>query len=173
MKYRRSILVAAALVTLVALFALIAPAVAKADAESGLGFRGWGPRLGISINPDQFYFGGHLDIGNLARHVRFQPNAELGFGDHVKLFTLNAEAAYRFYSAWNVWTPYVGGGIGMNFKTVDLPRGGHDSTTDLGINVLGGIERGLASGDRFFIEAKFSLDDVPDAKFGIGWTFFP
>ena len=44
---------------------------------SDIGFRGWGPRLGVSINPDQFHFGAHLDFGNFARHVRFQPNIEL------------------------------------------------------------------------------------------------
>ncbi len=165
MKVARMILVVAAMgITL-------GPTLALADHESDVGFRGWGPRVGLSLDPDQVHFGAHLDFGNFARHVRFQPNVELGFGDNVKLFTINAEAAYRFSSTWDVWSPYLGGGLGANIKSFD---NGHDndSDTDIGLNLLGGIEKGLASGDRFFVEAKLSLNDVPDAKVTIGWTFY-
>ncbi len=157
---------------LVATLALIlGPALALAGPDTDVGFRGWGPRIGLSLNPDQVHFGAHLDFGNFAKHVRFQPNLELGFGDNVKLFTANAEAAYRFSSHWDVWSPYLGGGIGANVKSVDV---GKDTTshTDLGVNLLGGVEKGLSDGDRFFIEGKFSLNDVPDAKVTVGWTFY-
>jgi hypothetical protein len=154
-----------------ALAVALIPALALAGPDTDVGFRGWGPRVGLSLNPDQFYFGAHLDFGNFARHVRFQPNLELGFGDHLKLFTVNAEVAYRFSSEWDVWTPYLGGGVGANIKSYDA--GGHNnSQTDLGVNLLGGIEKGLSGGDRFFIEAKVSLNDVPDAKIAVGWTFY-
>lgn len=138
-----------------------------------IGFRGWGPRVGLSLNPDQVHFGAHLDYGQFANHVRFQPNLELGFGDGVKLFTINAEAAYRFNSTWDVWTPYLGGGVGANIESKDDEQNSK-SETDLvlGVNLLGGFEKGLSNGDRFFVEAKVSVNDVPDAKIAIGWTFF-
>jgi len=175
------VLIAAALA--LALGPALAPADTGTEVVSGsdtkfvsgpdtkIGFRGWGPQVGLSLNPDQVHFGAHLDYGQFANHVRFQPNLELGFGDDVKLFTVNAEAAYRFNSTWDVWTPYLGGGVGVNIKSVD---NGEENTsqTDLGVNLLGGFERGLANGDRFFIEAKVSLNDVPDAKIAVGWTFF-
>jgi hypothetical protein len=164
-KSTRTILIAAALAV------ALGPALALADPETDVGFRGWGPRVGLSLNPDQVHFGAHLDYGNFARHVRFQPNIELGFGDDVKLFTANAEAAYRFSSKWDVWTPYLGGGIGANITSVDDGED-NSSQTDLGVNLLGGIEKGLSNGDRFFIEGKFSLNDVPDAKVAVGWTFY-
>ena len=165
MKSSRLILIAAALAV------ALSPALALAGPDTDVGFRGWGPRVGLSLNPDQVHFGAHLDYGQFANHVRFQPNLELGFGDGVKLFTANAEAAYRFSSTWDVWTPYLGGGIGVNIKSID---DGEDNTsqTDLGVNLLGGLEKGLGNGDRFFVEAKVSLNDVPDAKIAIGWTFF-
>ena len=158
-----------------ALFAVLlalalTPGVVRADPYTDVGFRGWGPRLGLSINPDQFHFGAHLDFGNFAQHVRFQPNFEMGFGDHMTLATLNAEAAYRFRADWDTWTPYLGGGLGANFKRFD--EGNKDWNSDVGVNALGGIERGLSDGDRFFVEAKFSLNDIPDAKITIGWTFY-
>ncbi len=155
----------------VALGVAIGPALALASPETEVGFRGWGPRIGLSVNPDQVHFGAHADFGQFAKHVRFQPNLELGLGDDVKLVTLNAEAAYRFSSRWNVWSPYLGGGLGANIKSYDNGKA-NTSHTDLGVNLLGGIERGLSSGDRFFVEGKVSLNDVPDFKVTAGWTFY-
>lgn len=144
--------------------------LASAAPATGAGYRGWGPRLGLSSGPDAIHFGAHLDYGNFADHVRFQPNFEMGIGDNVKLFALNAEAAYRFQSRWDVWSPYLGGGIGANIKSFDR-TGSNDTRTDLGINLLGGIERGLSRGDRFFLELKLSVNDDPDLKVTAGWTF--
>lgn len=157
-----------------ALAVALGPGLALADPQTDVGFRGWGPRVGLSLDPDQIHFGAHLDFGLLAPQVRFQPNVELGFGDNVDLFTLNAEAAYRFSARWDVWAPYLGGGLGANIKRFDRdrPDGNGDSHTDLGVNLLGGIEKGLSNGDRFFVETKFSLNDVPDAKATVGWTFY-
>jgi len=138
-----------------------------------VGFRGWGPRVGLTVDPDQIHFGAHLDFGNFGRRVRFQPNFELGFGDNITLAALNLEAAYRFQSTWAIWTPYLGGGLGLNYYSWDNDRDhGDDSDTKVGLNVLGGVERGLASGDRFFAEIKIGIGDSPDFKFTIGWTFF-
>ena len=159
------------IMTAAVLAVALVPAAAGADPYTDVGFRGWGPRVGLSLNPDQMHFGAHLDFGNFAEHVRFQPNVELGFGDDVKLFTVNAEAAYRFTSRWDIWSPYIGGGVGANIKSFDV-NGDNRSETDMGVNLLGGIEKGLANGDRFFIEGKFSLNDVPDAKAAVGWTFY-
>jgi len=135
------------------------------------GYRGWGPRLGLTMDPDQVHFGAHVDFGNLARHVRFQPNVEVGVGDDLTLVALNFEGAYRFSSRWDSWTPYLGGGPGLNFVGNDNGglRGG--SHTDVGLNLLGGIDRGLHDGSRFFIETKLGLVDAPDVKFTVGWTF--
>lgn len=167
MAHTRTILIAATLGV------ALASAPAMASPETDIGFRGWGPRLGLSVSPDQVHFGAHLDFGQFANHVRFQPNIEMGFGDNVKLFTLNAEASYRFIEQWDVWSPYLGGGLGANIKSFDNGNGNDSETqTDLGVNLLGGIEKGLANGDRFFIEGKFSLNDVPDAKVTVGWTFY-
>ncbi len=42
----------------------------------------------------------------------------------------------------------------------------------MGLNVLGGIEKGLSDGDRFFTEAKLGFADAPDFKLTVGWTFY-
>ncbi|MFN0151451.1 MAG: hypothetical protein ACKVU1_12180 [bacterium] len=160
--------------TLLALTLALAPSAARgSDPHSDIGFRGWGPRVGLTFDPDQFHFGAHMDFGNFAKHVRFQPNIEVGLGDDITLVAINFEAAYRFRESWDVWSPYLGGGIGANIVSYDSNGLGDDSSTDLGVNVLGGIEKGLSSGDRFFLEAKLGLvDESPDVKLTAGWTFY-
>jgi hypothetical protein len=160
-----------------ALLLAIAPGIATAqDDASGkddLGFRGWGPRVGLTMDPDQVHIGAHMDYGVFGPRVRFQPNIEAGFGDNITLIAFNFEAAYRFRDRWDAWTPYLGGGIGLDWWNYDdnFP-GNNDSDTDLGASILGGIERGLSNGNRFFVEAKLGLSDAPDAKFTVGWTFY-
>ena len=158
---------------------ILTPAHALASSETEVGLRGWGPRFGLSLDPDQIHFGAHADFGNFARHVRFQPNIELGFGDNLTLVAVNFEAAYRFQSRWDIWTPYLGGGLGLNFGREnhgykERDRWWHDnSDTDIGLNILGGAERGLRNGDRFFAEAKLGFSAAPNLKLTAGWTFFP
>lgn len=165
----RCFVIAAALATL----ALVPNAARASDPLSDLGFRGWGPRLGLTFSPDQFHFGAHTDFGAFAPRVRFQPNVEVGLGDNLTLVTLNFEAAYRFRETWDVWSPYLGGGLGLNFASYDSEGLDDDTSTDLGVSVLGGIEKGLSSGDRFFVETKLGLvDESPDVKVTVGWTFY-
>ena len=148
-----------------------APTVARATPDSEVGFRGWGPRLGLTSDPDQVHFGVHLDFGNFSEHVRFQPNFELGVGNDMTVGALNFEAAYRFDSRWEAWAPYVGGGVGLNFIDRN-DRFRDDVETETGLNALFGIERGLSDGDRFFTELKFGLTNSPDFKLTSGWTFY-
>lgn len=135
------------------------------------GYRGWGPRVGLTMDPDQVHFGAHVDFGNLARHVRLQPNVEVGVGDNLTLVAVNFEGAYRFRSRWDSWTPYLGGGPGILFVGNDNNGLRDGSNTEIGLNLLGGIDRGLSNGSRFFIETKLGLVDAPDLKFTVGWTF--
>ena len=96
----------------------------------------------------------------------------MGFGDHVTLVTLNADAAYRFRAVWNAWSPYLGGGIGLNFYNWKDDHHNDNNDTEVGVSALGGIERGLSNGDRFFVMAKVGLVNSPDIKIMAGWTFF-
>lgn len=141
------------------------------EEEHPSGFQGWGPRIGATFDPDQIHFGAHMDFGNLARRIRFQPNVELGLGDDLTVGALNFELNYRFREDWAVWTPYLGGGLGL-FLISHSGEGLEDDTeTELGVSIMGGIEKGISDGDRFFLEAKIGLVDAPDLKLTIGWTF--
>ncbi len=148
----------------------LAPGSARAE---GLQYLGWGPRLGATMNPDQFHFGAHADFGQVGSHARLQPNLELGLGDGLTLLSMNLNAAYRLGSHWESWSPYIGAGAGYEvFGSEDT--GLRDvSKSGVGLNVLGGFERGMASGSRFFLEGKVGFIEAPDFKVTAGWTFGP
>jgi len=156
----------------IAIFCAIAGAVLLAPASASA--NGWGPRVGVTMDPDQIHFGAHTYMGDISRRVRFQPNIEVGVGDDLTVAAVNFEALYRFAQNWDVWTPYLGGGVGLNWYNWDGGRfpGRDDSDMRAGLNVVGGIEKGLRGGDRFLLELKLGLSDSPDMKVTAGWTFF-
>ena len=120
-----------------------------------------GLRGGVSINPDQAYFGLHVETAPLVDRLYFRPNAEVGFGDGGTLVGLNMEFVYKFPSK-NRWHLYAGGGPALNIVN-------HDNGTDThgGLNMMIGAEerKGL------FFEFKIGVIDSPDAKFGVGYTW--
>jgi opacity protein-like surface antigen len=146
---------------------------AAQDRNRLFGYHGFGPRVGLSIDPDQVFFGGHIDFGEAFPHVRFQPNIEFGFGDDITLIQADADFHYRFLDSWDVWNPYLGGGVGMAHWSFDSNiEGVDDSSTEFQIHAVGGIEKYISSG-KFFVESKIGVvDESPDLKFLAGWTFF-
>jgi len=122
-----------------------------------------GLRGGITVDPDQFYFGGHFETSPLVDRLYFRPNIEVGFGDDLTLIAANMEFVYKFPSR-SGWSLYAGGGPALNVYMYD---GDDNSDTDAGLNLLVGVEssRGL------FFEFKMGVVDSPDFKFGVGWTF--
>jgi hypothetical protein len=164
-------------VSVVLLASLTVDESAAQDRNRLFGYHGFGPRVGLSIDPDQVFFGAHIDFGEAFPHVRFQPNVEVGFGDDITLIQADADFHYRFLESWDVWNPYVGGGVGMahwSFDDVDddIEDDIDTSSTEFQIHAVGGIEKYVSSG-KFFVESKIGIvDESPDLKFLAGWTFF-
>lgn len=135
------------------------PAVASAQST--------GIRAGVSIDPDQFYFGGHFESDALADRVHFRPNIEAGLGNDLTLIALNFEFVYKFPQR-NQWRIYAGGGPAVNFFSFDRgPDRDNDTESEAGLNFLIGVEhrQGL------FFEFKVGAIDSPELKFGVGWSF--
>jgi len=148
-----------------ALASAILCSAATASAEVGL--RGWGPRVGLSVDPDQVVAGAHFDLGEFAQHWRFQPSFDLGFGDDVFALAGNAMAAY-YFPIKSELTPYAGGQLTVVWFDFDETD---DSETELGLGAVGGIELPLKNGNRFLTELQIGIGDVPDFKLFAGWTF--
>jgi hypothetical protein len=130
--------------------------ISPAYAQSSVGVR-----AGASVNPDQFYVGGHIQTAPLVDRLRFRPNIELGFGDNQTLVAFNLEFVYRFPSRQQ-WNLYAGAGPALNYYVVS-------NSSDLrgGFNFLLGIEHR----DGLFFEMKIGAIDSPNLKFGVGYTF--
>ena len=120
-----------------------------------------GVRAGMSVEPDQVYFGGHLETSALVDRLHFRPNVEVGFGNNLTLLTANMEFVYKFRSSGG-WGLYAGGGPTLNIYMVD-----DDSSSEAGVNFLVGVE----NRNGLFFEFKAGAIDSPDFKFGVGWTF--
>jgi hypothetical protein len=129
--------------------------------------QGVGVRAGASADPDQFYAGAHVETRELAEHLRFRPNVEVGVGDGVTLVALNFEFTYRLPPAalprsLAMWHLYVGGGPALN-----IFRFPNDTRSEGGFNGL----VGLAHRNGLFAEAKVGALKSPGFKFGVGYTF--
>jgi hypothetical protein len=120
-----------------------------------------GVRVGASANPDQFFFGGHVESKELLENVTFRPNVEVGIGNDVTVIALNFELAYKF-PAKQGWRPYVVAGPALNVVDTTADTGAHG-----GFNIGGGAEH--RSG--LFGEVKFGAMDSPDFKIGFGFRF--
>jgi hypothetical protein len=147
--------IAYAVQTAICAVLLVIGAAATASAQ------GPGVRAGVSVDPDQFYFGGHYETAPLVDRLRFRPNVEVGLGDNVTLVALNVEFAY-FFPAKTPWQLYAGGGPALNVFDVD-----DHTDTEAGFNLLVGAQ----SRQGLFVEFKIGLENSPDLKFGVGFTW--
>jgi hypothetical protein len=121
----------------------------------------FGVRAGVSIDPDQFYFGAHAQTAPLVDRLRFRPNAEIGVGDDVTVIAFNFEFAY-FFPTSQPWQFYAGAGPALNIVDTE-----NDTDPTGGFNILLGVEhrKGL------FVEFKVGTIDSPEIKFGVGYTW--
>jgi len=137
----------------------------------GMGWKAWGVRLGVADDADQVVGGAHVNLGEVMRHVRFQPDLQLGAGDDFTTLYATAPLYYRFDTASRM-TPYAGGGVALGYVDVDLPEGsnGDDSSFEVGARATGGLEWPRVDG-AFFVELSLGFGDVHDATVMAAWTF--
>jgi hypothetical protein len=128
--------------------------------------QGPGVRGGVSIDPDQFYFGAHWETDALVDRLHFRPNVEAGLGDDLTTIALNFEFAYKFPER-NGWRLYAGGGPAVNFYTFDVGNDDDETESEGGVNFLVGVEQDSG----LFFEFKIGVVDSPELKFGVGWSF--
>lgn len=143
-------------------FVCLAPGAARAQERAG-------GRVGVSGDPTQFYFGGHIETQPLVDRLSFRPNVEVGFGDDLTLIAFNFEFVYGIpLPDRSDWRVYLGGGPALNIRSFgDSGRGNGDSDAGGGFNVLVGLEHrgGL------FTELKVGVVDSPGLKFAVGYNF--
>ena len=124
-----------------------------------MGFRSWGGRGGLRLGEngfDQFVIGGHADFGDIAYNLRFEPNVEIGFGSDVTAVSIDPDLQYVFRDdpVGNETFFYTGGGLGLHILDSSA-----DTDTNVKINLVAGIEKGLEGGLGYFGELRMSFVD--------------
>jgi hypothetical protein len=146
---------------LAAAFLAVVCAAAPVRAQSHAGVR-----AGVSGDPDQFFFGGHVETRPLIEHLTFRPNVEVGLGDGLTLVAVNIEFAYWVPLDRRAWDLYVGGGPAAIITSIEAGNG-RDGHVGGGFNILVGLQhrQGL------FTELKVGLMESPELKLTVGYTF--
>ena len=152
------------------LLALALLAVIPAASFAGP-FSSYGPHLGFSSGPDQFVAGGHLKWANVAPSLDFMPSVDFGFGSSSTMVSFNGDFHYRLDTRTR-WRPYLGGGVGVHFVSIDNPGPGLDgSSTVTGGHFIAGADVPTQNNSRFFVEMKLGFSDSPDFRALAGWSF--
>jgi hypothetical protein len=126
----------------------------RADAQ-GIGFQG-----GVTVDPEQGFFGTHFETPELFQNFRFRPGLDGGFGGDYSLAALNVEFLY-YFPIGRTWSVYQGGGPAVVFvRQLDQTstHGGSFYTF------------GFAHENGFFTDFKVGYGSVPTLKFGVGFT---
>lgn len=140
-------------------FALVLTTVSAGYATFPLG-----ARAGFGMDPDQIVLGGHARVAEPMVGWAIQGVVELGFGDDVTAFSIDGDMLYTFPELeTSAWGFYVGGGLGFTNYSWDI-EGHSGSSSEFGLNLVGGATRNLDSGNKLIGELRIGLGDIPDFR---------
>jgi len=123
----------------------------------------YGVRAGVSADPTQFVFGGHLETRPLLKNFTFRPNLEIGLGSDQTVVAVNFEFVYSIPIESKPLRVYFGGGPAL----VVTDHWDGDADVGGGFNLLIGLQHSKG----LFGEIKVGMIDSPDFKFTIGYAF--
>lgn len=131
---------------------------------------GVGPHVGLSIDPDQFIVGGHVDFGGFHDDMFVSPLFEVGFGDDITTLNFEFDGFYVFETADFPADVMAGAGLSIANYSIDLPAGaeGDDSNTEVGLFLIGALGLEGPGNLEYRVEAKLGVGDVPDFKIILG-----
>jgi hypothetical protein len=149
--------------------ASFAIALIAAPPAHAFGFSGVGGKLGYS-NPENLdgtaEMGVHAELERPGTRVHLLPNVMYWNVDRVRDLSPNMDVYYHFNPEGKM-SPYLGGGVGLNF----VHRARTDAgSTDLGMNVLGGLKF-PGSANHYFLEGRFTASDINQVSLLTGITF--
>ena len=135
---------------------------AAASAQSSINFNG-----GASIDPEQVYAGVSWESPDIGGRFRIRPGIDGGFGDGLRLATINLDLIIKFPLGASGWTLVQGGGpvisiVKYTGEFEDFPRELHAGGSYLfGFQHDSGFFTDFGVGGGGF---------VPQLKLGVGWA---
>ena len=140
----------------------VALTATSAAAQSSINFNG-----GASIDPTQAYVGVSWESPDIGGRFRIRPGIDGGFGDGIRLGTINLDLIVKFPLGRSAWTLIQGGGPVISISKYtgefeDLPRELHAG---------GSYLFGFQHDNGFFTEFRVGGGGlVPQLKVGVGWA---
>jgi hypothetical protein len=140
---------------------LTAVLCSDALAQSAIGFTG-----GWSIDPEQGYVGVFYQTPDIGGRFRLRSGIDGGFGEGLRLATINIDFAYFIPLGGGPWKFLTGGGPTIVFTRLA------DDTFDSGTEVTAGGSwlLGFSHDNGFFTEFRMGGGNVPSLKMGVGWA---
>ncbi|HWI19612.1 MAG TPA: hypothetical protein VNT81_17785 [Vicinamibacterales bacterium] len=143
-----------------AVFLLSSPAAASA--QSSINFNG-----GASIDPTQVYAGVSWESPDIGGRFRIRPGIDGGFGDGLRLGTINLDLMVKFPLGASGWTLLQGGGPVISLAKYSGPF----EDVPLEVHAGGSYLFGFQHDSGFFTEFRVGGGGfVPQLKLGIGWS---
>ena len=140
----------------------IAVGATGASAQSSINFNG-----GASIDPTQVYAGVSWESPDIGGRFRIRPGIDGGFGDGLRLATINLDLVVKFPLGTSGWTLVQGGGPTISVSKFSSELG--DSEAEL--HAGGGYLFGFQHDNGFFTEFRIGGGGfVPQLKLGVGWS---
>ena len=143
-----------------ACFASLSPAAAQA--QSSISFSG-----GASIDPKQVYAGVAWESPDIGGRFRLRPGIDGGFGDGLRLGTINLDLVVKFPLGQTGWSLIQGGG-----PTITISKfTGEFEDASREIHAGGSYLFGFQNDNGFFAEFRVGGGNyVPQLKIGVGWA---
>jgi hypothetical protein len=123
----------------------------------------FGVRAGVSQNPDQFVAGGMVELGSALGPGSIVPSVDFGFGDNVDLVAANLDLRFYLFPL-----PQTG----INFYGAAGPTAVFaNSNSEVGLSLTAGAKIPMKGKNRYNVEARFGVGDIPDLKVMLGILF--
>jgi hypothetical protein len=151
-------------IALIAMFGAVLMTLSSttASAQSSIHFTG-----GASIDPEQVYAGVSWESPDIGGRFRIRPGIDGGFGDGLRLGTINLDLIVTFPLGTSGWTLVQGGGPVISISKFTGPF--EDAPREL--HAGGSYLFGFQHDDGFFTEFRVGGGGfVPQLKLGVGWA---
>jgi hypothetical protein len=132
-----------------------------ARAQSSIALNGGG-----SIDPQQVYVGVAWESPDIGGRIRFRPGLDGGFGDGLRLGTVNIDIVAAFQLGTTKWTLIQGGG-----PVISLARYDDIENAPIEVHAGGSYLFEMRHDSGFFAEFRLGGGGfTPNLKFGAGWA---
>jgi len=147
----------------VALFfaAFLVFSAGAASAQSSINFNG-----GVSIDPAQVYAGVSWESPDIGGRFRLRPGIDGGFGDGLRLGTINIDLITKFQLGTSGWSLIQGGG-----PTISIAKSTDFDDAPRELHAGGSYLFGFQHDNGLFAEFRIGGGGfVPQLKMGVGWA---